>query len=166
MSTTTQAGFMTFCRGSSPVPATKDTKFLICINRCEGNRISGKFRHLYIDRGIPFDSLWALIRSADQLMDRLKIPQAMTKQRSFRETGSRDAEIFSSPPALLDRPWLENCRGRHATLFLFVRYRQNSSWQGEVIWLEKQRTVSFRSVLELLYLIGEAAGDREEDRDD
>ena len=37
-----------------------------------------------------------------------------------------------------------------------VLFRQNSSWQGEVHWLEADRKIYFRSLLELIMLLQEA----------
>lgn len=34
-----------------------------------------------------------------------------------------------------------------------IRYRENSTWQGEVLWVDQNRQCSFRSALELLKLI-------------
>jgi len=39
-----------------------------------------------------------------------------------------------------------------------VLYRQNASWQGNLTWLEAQKTVPFRSCLELIRLLDEAVG--------
>lgn len=37
-----------------------------------------------------------------------------------------------------------------------VQYRQNSSWQGTIQWLEEKKTVQFRSLLEMTLLMNEA----------
>ena len=42
-----------------------------------------------------------------------------------------------------------------------VRYRQNATWQGDVIWAEKNERQSFRSALELLKLIDSALDSKE-----
>ena len=47
-------------------------------------------------------------------------------------------------------------RGEKATFVVRVMYRQNSSWQGEVTWVEQQRKERFRSALELVKLLDSA----------
>ena len=42
-----------------------------------------------------------------------------------------------------------------------IRYRENATWQGEVLWVNQNKQCSFRSALELLKLI-DGALDREE----
>ena len=37
-----------------------------------------------------------------------------------------------------------------------VQHRQNSSWQGRITWIEKNQTVYFRSVWEMMKLIENA----------
>ena len=46
-----------------------------------------------------------------------------------------------------------NSNGDLATFVVHVKYRQHSTWQGEVVWTEKGKKKSFRSALELLKLI-------------
>lgn len=45
------------------------------------------------------------------------------------------------------------------TFLVKIMYRQNHSWQGEVIWAETNEHRYFRSALELLKLIDTAAAD-------
>ncbi len=39
-----------------------------------------------------------------------------------------------------------------------IHFKQNADWQGIVHWLETNKTVPFRSVLELITLLNEAVG--------
>lgn len=59
---------------------------------------------------------------------------------------------------------------RHGDLGSFiirVQQRQNSSMQGRLTWIEKNRTVHFRSVWEMIRLIDSAIGpDRQGDDED
>lgn len=34
-----------------------------------------------------------------------------------------------------------------------IRYRENATWQGEVLWVDQKRQCNFRSALELLKLM-------------
>ena len=58
------------------------------------------------------------------------------------------------PPAPCDVG--ELTRGSAATFEMRVLFRQNASWQGELLWLEKNTRQSFRSVLELITLMDSA----------
>ena len=54
-----------------------------------------------------------------------------------------------------------NQSGDLATFVVHVKHRQHSTWQGEVVWAEKNEKRSFRSALELLKLIDNALEDEE-----
>ena len=48
-------------------------------------------------------------------------------------------------------------KGDKATFIVQVQFRQNATWQGTVQWVEKGVTQRFRSELELMKLMAEAA---------
>jgi len=45
------------------------------------------------------------------------------------------------------------------TFEITVKFMQNSTWQGQIHWVEKDRRQNFRSALELLKLMDEALED-------
>ena len=48
-----------------------------------------------------------------------------------------------------------------------VQHRQNSSWQGRITWMEQDKTISFRSVWEMVKLIENAVDTvSEEDKEE
>ena len=63
----------------------------------------------------------------------------------------------ASTHLLLETPPDSEIReGKLGTFALRVLFRQNASWQGSVTWLEENREESFRSALELIWLIDSA----------
>ena len=54
-----------------------------------------------------------------------------------------------------------NKQSQKPTFFVRILYCQNTSWQGEIQWMEGKRTKRFRSALELLTLIQEAVDSSE-----
>ena len=47
-------------------------------------------------------------------------------------------------------------RGNKGTFEISVKFMQNSTWQGEIHWVEKDQKQNFRSALEMLKLMDEA----------
>ena len=45
---------------------------------------------------------------------------------------------------------------KRGTFLVRILYRQNDSWQGEVLWAEQEEKRYFKSALELLKLMGDA----------
>ena len=48
------------------------------------------------------------------------------------------------------------------TFEISVKFMQNSTWQGQIHWVEKNQKQSFRSALEMLKLMDEALTDSAE----
>ena len=46
--------------------------------------------------------------------------------------------------------------GDMGTFIIRVQHRQNSSWQGRITWMEKDKTVNFRSIWEMIKLVDSA----------
>ena len=55
-----------------------------------------------------------------------------------------------------EEPETENENGKVGTFRIRIMFRQNSSWQGNITWLDGKMEESFRSVLELLILMDSA----------
>ena len=62
----------------------------------------------------------------------------------------------------MDERELRKKKGEEATFIVHVKYRQNATWQGEVIWADKKEKKFFRSALELLKLMDSAMEESEE----
>lgn len=60
------------------------------------------------------------------------------------------------PKPVTGREFLMQQSGTWATFFLHVQYRQNATWQGQIMWKERNKTLEFRSALELLVLLDNA----------
>ena len=54
--------------------------------------------------------------------------------------------------------------GKRNTFVISVQFRQNATWQGNIMWTERNKKQNFRSVLEMIKLMDEAlAEDAEEE---
>lgn len=122
----------------------------MCIDNINDGELSGRIYHCYSKEPWKFTNILQLIELADDFFDRLEFPQASTSARSFTSTQFSGVDRLDKVQSPED--FIEN-RGQKRTFFLNVRYRQNSSWQGSVTWVEEQREQHFRSALELLKLI-------------
>ncbi len=122
----------------------------MCIDNINDGELSGRIYHCYSKEPWKFTNILQLIELADDFFDKLEFPQASTSARSFTSTQFSSVDRLNKVRSPED--FIEN-RGQKGTFFLNVRYRQNSSWQGSVTWVEEQREQHFRSALELLKLI-------------
>ena len=142
----------------------------LCMDSYGGKEQQGRLYHLYTAEAVPFSSLLEAMDRMDRLYDMLDLPQACTRLRSFQENrGERkkDRAEGKETIALPERgkkdikrvetfDKVTEHRGKDATFLIRVKYRQNSSWQGEVTWVDGQKREYFRSALELIRLIDSA----------
>lgn len=124
----------------------EERKVLICVDDYEKGVPVGRFYNPCLEAE-SFESLSQLLIKLEMLLDELQMPQSYTATRTFstmvEQMGSR-------------LPQQDIRRGIRGTFELQVIFRQHSSWQGVVIWRERQLEQSFRSVLELVMLMDSA----------
>ena len=116
----------------------------VSIDSYENDVLCGTVYNPFFEAPRPFRSTMQLIRLMEDAFDEMKYPQSYTAMRTFQKRVEEEAE--SAPQV----------RGALATFRIRILFRQNASWQGEVIWQDGGATESFRSVLELLLLMDSA----------
>ena len=119
---------------------------LVCVDSYEGGVPRGRL-YLPGQPGQRFDSLSQLLLRGEQLLELSGGAQSFTTPRIFAL-----AKPLRSAPCDAD----ELARGKAATFEMRVLFRQHASWQGELLWLEKNARQRFRSVLELITLMDSA----------
>ena len=121
-------------------------KTLVCVDSyCKGI-LEGRFYSSWQEPD-SFESLTQFLSKMENLLDELQTPQAYTQTRTFPDP---------VPPLECRTPPARIPRGSKATFELQVLFRQHTSWQGVIVWLEQKREQSFRSVLELVLLMDSA----------
>lgn len=129
----------------------------ICIDRVEAPYYKGRLYHKYEKEPQVFGDIGQLLWMMESVFDRSGYPQSSTKNRSFRERQEYTSGEGASQVADIGDVLKQN--GDLATFVVHVKYRQHSTWQGEVVWAEQNKKQTFRSALELLKLIDSALED-------
>jgi len=120
---------------------------ILCVDSYEEAVPRGRFYHLQLGDAQDFHGLTQLLTKLEQQFEAAKFPQAFDAMRVFgppKEKTNREED--STTPS----------RGKLATFSIRILFRQNASWQGSINWLEGNEEESFRSVLELIFLIDSA----------
>ena len=55
-----------------------------------------------------------------------------------------------------------NTLGKKGTFVVHVQYLENSTWEGGIVWAEKNESLKFRSALELLKIMDSALATTEQ----
>lgn len=125
---------------------------MVCVDSYENRVPVGRFYNQYCPEGVRFESLIDLLKKMEDMLDRMRFPQSFSAVRRFTTTPEVS---WSASVGSFYRD------GTIATFALRVLFRQNASWQGSVAWLEGEMEESFRSVLELIFLMDSAMNESE-----
>lgn len=156
---------------------------VLCVDSCSGHVFKGSFYHLYSKEPIVFDNQDQLIFGMEEFFDSILFPHPANNVRSFADTKKKRENKNCDVSSLESRQLRMNniikkrekvmddqeLLGKHGDLGSFivrVQHRQNSSMQGRVTWVEKNKTVFFRSAWEMIRLIDSALETDEDEKDE
>lgn len=122
----------------------------ICVDEVSEGELSGRMYHCYRRDAWEFSNIVRLVEYAEELFDHIKFPQASTQSRTFMKKEDTQIEKWEY---VTTAEHIRRQRGTRGTFLLQVKYRQNATWQGEVEWIEENRSWKFLSVLELFKII-------------
>lgn len=126
---------------------------VLCVDQVEGRQFSGRFYHFYSKEGTAFSSMDEALFQLERFYDSLNFPHATTDNRSFGEAERKmEKERQERKKAMKDEELLSR-HGDLGTFIIRVQHRQNSSWQGRITWMDKNKTVYFRSIWEMIKLV-------------
>lgn len=116
---------------------------LVCVDACQSGVLSGRFYNRFLSEGKSFRCLTEFLQAMEHMLDTLDFPRAYTQCRSFKPA-------VPAPDRAAEE---SRIGGMEATFAVRIQFRQNSSWQGSVKWLEGEQELQFRSALELVCMI-------------
>ncbi len=127
----------------------------VCVARKGTAGFEGCYYHRYSERAVEFISPDDLVQRMDRMFDELGYPQRTVQPRSF---GTQPQEAKRREPGMEQKQIndLETQKGELATFVVHVMYRQNATWQGNILWAEADKECNFRSALEMIKLIDSA----------
>ena len=122
-----------------------------CVNGFNNRGLQGELYHSYSREPCKYDGIVGMLQTMEELYDTLQFPMSSTESRSF--FNSRKKFTRKGMAKVMKDEILLDKRGEKGTFIIQVQYRQNSTWQGKVVWVEENRTQHFRSALELIKLM-------------
>lgn len=128
----------------------------ICVDSTHNGEVSGRVYHCYNPEPIVFSNVIELVREAEQFFDDIAFPQASTKTRSLIEKDNKTVSQVRRPEKVTTSEEVAQKRGELGTFLTNVRFRQNSTWQGEALWVEQEKTIRFSNVLDFIKELDEA----------
>lgn len=125
---------------------------VLCIDYYDPGETKARIYHRYSKEAAEISSLEEMIFYMEDFFNKINFPFPGTEERSFR-TVKKEAEEKERMIKVMEDEELLEKHGEAGTFIIRVQQRQHSSWQGLVTWVDENKTVSFRSALELIKLI-------------
>lgn len=125
----------------------------ICVDGNSDGEMVGRLYHCYAKEPWRFANVVQLVSLMEMLYDGISFPQASTSTRHFMEPEKKEKTVHEKV-----RPQKEIImyRGEKGTFITYVQYRQNSAWQGDVVWMEQEIKETFFSALEFIKILNNA----------
>lgn len=127
------------------------------IDAVKNGDLCGRIYHRNTGTLLPFIGVNNLLLKMDRMLDAVGIPQNTFANRTFMNRRKKAAEpmsMASSPSPNADAVAASlPPEGDEATFLIYVQYRQNAAWQGELLWKDHEEQHAFYSSLELLKLL-------------
>ncbi len=133
--------------------------FVLCIDQNENQNIGGRLYHLFQEEPLLIHGYNEMFLEGEHFFESIGMPKASQSDKNFEneminEMNGKDMREMAAEDKIL------NEHGEEGTFIVRVQHRQHSSWQGRVTWVDQDKTVFFRSELELMKLIDGALNEK------
>ena len=131
---------------------------VLCIDGIDQRGCRGSFCHAYDPDPVPFGSLGEMLFRLEALFDALNFPRRGNSDRNFVDHTENTAGTWPEKvkeKVMTDQELLSK-RGDQETFIVRVQHRQNNTWQGRITWADKNKTLNFRSIWEMVHLMENA----------
>lgn len=126
----------------------------LCIDKYENEQLQGRLFHYYNKEELVFCDVIQVQKEMEGLFDELDYPQANTRHRAFKHCeAGYEKHGYDRANRCRDFDELTGNKGDIATFIVDVTARYNTSWQGNIFWIEKSALGTFQSDIELLKLL-------------
>lgn len=133
------------------------TRTLLCVDSLESHDYSGTAYNPYLPRPVVFQGIKSYLDAMEDFFNDISFPQSYFESRSFLNSKTElEQKPVASPERFSDNSLFNEHSGKLATFEVEVRFRKNATWQGELLWKERQQSAPFRSTLELIKLVDNA----------
>ena len=129
--------------------------FVINITSRKGLSIQGVVTHLLSQQSQEFRSLLELISLLHDRLEEMGIPVSGVEMRSwpklhFTLERKGDYGLDEKPNVKMET------RVGDCAFLVRIIFRQNATWMGEIHWLNGEKKIYFRSLMEMIMLMQEA----------
>lgn len=103
----------------------------VCVDESQASEISGRLYHGYSQETQSFENVVQLIRYMADFYDSIRFPESSVVLREFSPEKRAMEKLHEKS---VEYQQLMEQSGICATFHIFVKYRQNATWQGILAW--------------------------------
>ena len=103
----------------------------VCVDESQASEISGRLYHGYSQEPQSFENVVQLIRYMADFYDSIRFPESSVVLREFSPEKRAMEKLHEKS---VEYQQLMEQSGICATFHIFVKYRQNATWQGILAW--------------------------------
>lgn len=133
---------------------------VLCVDSLNQMGCSGRFYHSYQTDPVRFRTLGEMLFRMEAFFDELNYPRRGNTDRHFVDTGpialAKPQSISEKGEKVMADKELLGHHGKAETFIVRVQHRQNNTWQGRITWADKNKTLNFRSIWEMVHLMEDA----------
>lgn len=128
---------------------------VLCVDKIGTCRIDGRAYHAYSNEATNITNMSELLFELEGFYNSICFPFPSVNERTFQDKkpsvrlGKGRVKVMSDEELLSKHGYL-------GTFIIRVQHRQHSSWQGRITWMDKNKTLYFRSAWEMVKLIASA----------
>ncbi|MDD3193201.1 MAG: hypothetical protein PHE47_05030 [Oscillospiraceae bacterium] len=132
------------------------TRTQICVDDVQNGEPLGYLYNPYMPDRFAFFGYLSLVNAMDDFFDQMKCPKSYNQYRTFapEKPGQRQPE--KEVIRYMAEDVFTSKTGEKTTFTVQVQFRQNSTWQGTIAWMEGKKIQQFRSALEMIKLMDNA----------
>ena len=128
---------------------------VVCVDRLNAMGCDGRFYHAYQEEETPFFGLGEMLFRMEHFFDEINFPRRSNNVRDFTEKERVYVADKHKDKVVSDQELLAH-RGKQETFIVRVQHRENNSWQGRITWADKNKTLTFRSIWEMVHMMENA----------
>lgn len=129
----------------------KTSAIKVCLSKPDGAVVSGFLVGLRLKRPVDFYDIGDFLIKVESILDAQNHPQAFQRKRMFSGDAAHVPELMDDSEPYMTEAEVDAATG-HMTFMLNIVARQNTTWQGHMVWDDGQRD-EFVSDLELMQII-------------
>lgn len=122
-------------------------KNIVCIDDYREKIPGGRICYSDQEQIICFQGVMEFLQGMEHIQRQSGFTGEESEYRVFSAVKEANIRMEQAEAAL---------KGAAATFVVQIFFRRGQSWQGKILWMEAQREESFRSVMELLWLMDSA----------